>query len=209
VDGVHDLGGMQGFGPVEVEPDEPTFHGEWEARTFAVAGGALGAGGFNTPMFRHAIERMDPGHYLTSSYFEHWLTAVATLLVEAGMVSKDELDARAGTFALSRPAAVAPDDVQLGSGRDAPSFAVGDAVRVRDVHFAGHTRCPRYVRGRQGVIVRVEPVVPIPELEAHRNEKVLDPTYGVRFDAVELWSDAAEANAPVHVDLYERYLEPV
>jgi hypothetical protein len=104
VDGVHDLGGMQGFGPVEVEPDEPTFHGEWEARTFAVAGGALGAGGFNTPMFRHAIERMDPGHYLTSSYFEHWLTAVATLLVEAGMVSKDELDARAGTFALSRPA---------------------------------------------------------------------------------------------------------
>src|SRR5436305_1284363 len=86
---------MQGFGPVEVEPDEPTFHGEWEARMFAVAGGALGAGGFNTPMFRHAIERMDPGHYLTSSYFEHWLTAVATLLVEAGMISKDELAARA------------------------------------------------------------------------------------------------------------------
>ncbi len=94
VDGVHDLGGMQGFGPVEVEPDEPTFHGEWEARTFAVAGGALGAGGFNTPMFRHAIERMDPGHYLTSSYFEHWLTAVATLLVEEGMISRDDLDAR-------------------------------------------------------------------------------------------------------------------
>ena len=208
MDGVHDLGGMQGFGPVEVEPDEPTFHGEWEARTFAVAGGALGAGGFNTPMFRHAIERMDPGHYLTSSYFEHWLTAVATLLVEAAMISKAELDARAGTFALSRPATVAPDDVQLVSGRDTPRFEVGDAVRVRDIHFGGHTRCPRYVRGRRGVIVRVEPVVPIPELEAHRNEKVLGPTYGVRFDAAELWSDAAEANAPVHVDLYEQYLEP-
>ena len=114
----------------------------WEARTFAVAGGALGAGGFNTPMFRHAIERMDPGHYLTSSYFEHWLTAVATLLVEAGMISKDELDARAGAFALSRPATVAADDVQTRVRADAPSFAVGDAVRVRDVHFAGHTRCP-------------------------------------------------------------------
>ena len=67
MDGVHDLGGMQGFGPVEVEPDEPTFHGEWEARMFAVAGGALGAAGFNTPLFRHALERMDPGHYLPSS----------------------------------------------------------------------------------------------------------------------------------------------
>src|SRR2546429_5425954 len=99
---------MQGLGPVEVGPDEPRFHGEWEARTFAVAGGALGAGGFNTPMFRHAIERMDPRHYLTSSYFEHWLTAVATLLVEAGMISPGELDARARTLALSPPATGAP-----------------------------------------------------------------------------------------------------
>src|SRR4030081_2152076 len=199
---------MQGFGPVEVEPDEPTFHGAWEARTFAVAGGALGAGGFNTPMFRHAIERMDPGHYLTSSYFEHWLTAVATLLVEAAMISQAALDAPARTLCLSRPATVGPDDVQLGSERETPRFAVGDAVRVRDIHFGGPARCPGYVGVRQGVIVRVEPVVPIPELEAHRNEKVLDPTYGVRFEAAELWSDAAEANAPVHVDLYEQYLEP-
>src|SRR5437588_12621773 len=141
---------MQGVGPVVVERDEPTFHGEWEARTFAVAGGAVGAGGFNTPMFRHAIERMDPGHYLTSSYFEHWLTAVATLLVEAGMISKGELDARAGTFALSRPAAIAPDDVEVVSGRDTPRFAVGDPVRGRDSHFAGHTRCPPHVRGWPG-----------------------------------------------------------
>src|SRR5215218_5162104 len=111
VDGVHDLGGMQGFGPVEVEPDEPVFHDEWEARTFALAAGALGAGGFNTPMFRHAIERMDPGHYLTSSYYEHWLTAVATLLVEAGMISRNELDARVGAFPLSRPSEVDAGDV--------------------------------------------------------------------------------------------------
>src|SRR3989440_11276624 len=153
---------MQGFGPVEVEPDEPTFHGEWEARPFAGAGGALGAGGSTPPLFRHAIERMDPGHYLTSSYFEHWLTAVATLLVEAAMISKTELDARAGTFALSRPATVAPDDVQLVSGRDTPRFEVGDAVRVRDVHFGGHTRCPRYVRGRRGGLARGGPRGPSP-----------------------------------------------
>jgi nitrile hydratase subunit beta len=209
VDGVHDLGGMQGFGPVEVELDEPTFHGEWEARMFAVAGGALGAGGFNTPMFRHAIERMDPGHYLTSSYFEHWLTAVATLLVEERMISRDELDARVSAFPLSRPPTVDADDVDAASSREEPRFAVGDAVRVRDLHFGGHTRCPRYVRGRRGVVARIDKPAPIPEVEAHRRERVLDPTYGVRFDAAELWSDAAEAKAPVHVDLYEEYLEPV
>ena len=208
MDGVHDLGGMQGFGPVEVEADEPVFHRPWEARIFAAAGGALGAGGFNTPMFRHAIERMDPGHYLTSSYYEHWLTAVATLLVEAGMISRNELDARVGAFPLSRPSAVDAGDIADAAPRQDARFEVGDAVLVRDLHFGGHTRCPRYVRGRQGVVVRIDPAAPIPELEAHRRERALDPTYGVRFEAGELWSDAAEANAAVHVDLYEQYLEP-
>jgi len=208
VDGVHDLAGMQGFGPVEVEADEPVFHHEWEGRTFGVGAAALSAGGFNTPMFRHAIERMDPGHYLTSSYYEHWLTAVATLLVEEGMISRGELETRVDAFPLSRPAAVGADDVDPSTSRDAPRFAIGDVVRVRDAHFAGHIRCPRYVRGRQGVVVRIEPVVPRPEVEAHRRAKVLDPTYGVRFDAAELWTDAASPNTTVHVDLYEQYLEP-
>ncbi len=101
------------------------------------------------------------------------------------------------------------DDVDAVSPREEPRFAVGDAVRVRDLHFGGHSRCPRYVRGRRGVVARIDVAAPIPEVEAHRRERVLDPTYGVRFDAAELWSDAAEANAPVHVDLYEQYLEPV
>jgi nitrile hydratase subunit beta len=208
VDGVHDLGGMEGFGAVEVDPEEPTFREPWEARTFAVTGGALVAGGFSTPMFRHAIERMDPGHYLTSSYYEHWLTAVATLLVEAGTIAPTELDARAGGFPLSHPAAVGARDVDAGAPPEAPRFVVGDDVRVRDVQFAGHTRCPRYVRGRRGVVVRVDSAAPIPEVEAHRGERVLDPSYSVRFDAAELWSEASETNACVHVDLTERYLEP-
>ncbi|HYV58629.1 MAG TPA: nitrile hydratase subunit beta [Acidimicrobiia bacterium] len=208
MDGVHDLGGMEGFGAVDVESAEPVFRHAWEARTFAVSAGALGAGGFSTPMFRHAIERMEPGHYLTSSYYEHWLTAVATLLVEAGMISHRELDDRAGGFPLSHPAAVGAEDVDAAVPNDTPRFEVGDAVRVRDVQFAGHTRCPRYVRGRRGIVVRVDPAAPIPELEAHRGERVLDPNYSVRFDAAELWSDVSEANACVHVDLYERYLEP-
>ena len=78
MEGIHDLGGMEGFGAVDVEPDEPVFHDEWEAHVFAIAGAALVAGGFNTPMFRHSIERMRPAHYLGSEYYEHWLTGVAS-----------------------------------------------------------------------------------------------------------------------------------
>jgi nitrile hydratase len=186
-----------------IEPDEPVFHDEWEGRTFAVAGAALGAGGFNTPMFRHAIERMDPGHYLTSSYYEHWLTAVATLLVEAGIVERAELGAG---FALSGPVLVGPDDVP-----DLPvgGYGVGDRVRVREIRFAGHTRCPGYVQGRVGTIVRIDEPAPVPELEAHRSERVTEPAYGVRFAATELWGPDADPAAAVHVDLSDRYLEPV
>jgi nitrile hydratase beta subunit len=207
VDGVHDLGGMQGFGPVEVEADEPVFHQDWEGRMFGLAVGTLGAVDFKTPMFRHAIERMDPGHYLTSSYFEHWLTAMATLLVEEGTISHDELDPLVDAFPLSRPPAVDADDVESGPQAAEPRFTVGDAVRVRDLQFAGHTRCPRYLRGRRGVVVRMEPAAPVPEVEAHRRERLLEHTYGVRFEAAELWGDES-ANAAVHVDLYERYLDP-
>ena len=207
VDGIHDLGGREGFGPVAPEPDEPVFHHPWEGRTFGLAGAALGAGGFNTPMFRHAIERMDPAHYLGSTYYEHWLTAVATLLVEAGMVDGDDLAARAGAFPLSRPALVTAEDPVPGPDVVEPRFGVGDRVRVRDVRFSGHTRCPGYVRGRTGTVVATGPDAPVPELEAHRRERVVEPTYAVRFDLTELWGDGAEAGA-VHVDLYDRYLEP-
>jgi nitrile hydratase subunit beta len=207
VDGVHDLGGMQGFGPVEVEPNEPFFRSEWEGRTFGVAGVAMMALGLNTAMFRHAIERMDPPHYLGSTYFEHWLTAAATLLVEEGVVTREDLEARAETFPLSRPVSGVPVDVEAPRSGGL-AFSVGERVRVRDLHFAGHTRCPRYVRNRRGVIVRVDDAAAIPEIEAHRRERVLEPTYSVRFDATELWGNAAEANAVVHVDLYQSYLEP-
>lgn len=198
---------MQGFGPVDVEPEEPVFHEPWEGRTYALSGAAVGAAGGNGPMFRHAIERMDPVHYLNSSYYEHWLTAFATLLAEAGVVSHDELEARAGSFPLSRPATVTGDDVPTRASSDNPNFALGDAVRVRDISFGGHTRCPGYLFGRRGTIARVGSPEPVPEIEAHRQERVLETTYCVRFDTSELWGDGAEPNTTVNVDLYEGYLE--
>jgi hypothetical protein len=200
MEGVHDLGGRDGFGPVEAEVDEPVFHEAWEGRTFGLAIAAMASGRFNTPMFRHAIERMDPVHYLSSSYYEHWLTAVATLLTESGDVDLDGPR-------LSRPVSPRAPEVGLEPPATTARFAVGDHVRVRDRRPFGHTRCPAYVRGRHGVVERVEPPANVPEIEAHRRELALEPVYGVRFTGTAVWGEAAEPSTSVHVDLYERYLD--
>lgn len=201
MDGVHDLGGREGFGPVLVEPDEPVFAAPWEGRTFAITGMALGALGVPTAAFRHAIERMDPAHYLASSYYEHWLTACATLAVEAGAIDAAAL----GDMPLSRPVhPAAVPDVRPGTET---RFAVGDAVVVRDRPFSGHTRCPAYVRGRPGTVSRVGPPGPVPELEAHARERVPEPTYTVTFAAGSLWPGSG-ADHTVAVDLYDHDLEP-
>jgi nitrile hydratase len=106
MNGVHDLGGVDGFGAVEVEAAEPVFHAEWERRVFGMTAVASAALVRNIHRFRHAVERMEPRHYLRSPYYEHWLTALATLLVESGAITLAELQARAACgFPLSRSAA--------------------------------------------------------------------------------------------------------
>jgi nitrile hydratase subunit beta len=206
VDGVHDLGGLEGFGDVEVEPNEPVFHEDWERRAFRANMAAMAAIGAGSPAFRHGIERMDPVHYLDSSYYEHWLTSAATLLVEAGVTSAEDLDRRAGgRFPLSRP-----DRGTLPTEADArgePRFSVGDRVRVREWHPPGHTRAPRYVQGKRGVIDRLDGADNFPDIEAHGGGRVVDPTYSVRFSARELWGEGGAENVTVNVDLWERYLE--
>ncbi len=236
MNGVHDLGGMDGFGAVDVEAHEPVFHARWEARVFALAAAVTAQRLANVHAFRHAIERMEPLHYLGSSYYEHWLTAIATLLVERGVVSREELDAAAGApFALSRPvrraaearavshaAGPARDGVIAGERRDAnaletdgeartrpgaPCFAVGDVVAVRNRHPLGHTRCPRYARGSGGTVVRVQGVV-----SAARRRGALDGALrraGVRrpLRRRDALGRRREPGRPVHVDLWESYLE--
>ena len=206
VDGIHDLGGMQGLGPVTHSPAEPAFHHGWEAvaqALMAVVAGAVEASGGE---FRHSIERMDPGHYLTSDYYEHWLTAAATLAVEHGLVTRSELEARAGgRFPLSGPALVPPVTIAV-PGVGAPRFGTGDHVRVRDWHSPGHTRCPGYVRGKAGMVVRVDGIHSVPDIEAHGAARRHEPTYSVRFDAADLWGDA-QRGVSVHVDLWDSYLE--
>jgi nitrile hydratase len=205
VDGIHDLGGLAGFGAVEVEVDEPVFHDDWERRVLRISPAAARALQYSGGAFRHSIERMDPGHYLTSSYYEHWLTGIATLMVEAGLVSPDELDRRAGGhFPLARPDR---GTTITGSPSSEPRFAVGDRVRVREWHPLGHTRAPRYVQGKRGVIARFDGSHNVPDIEAHGGGEIAEPAYSVRFTMRELWGDGAEDDDVVHVDLWERYLE--
>lgn len=208
VDGIHDLGGVQGFGAVAHSPAEPAFQQRWQAVARAllvvVAGAVQASGG----EFRHSIERMEPAHYLTSSYYERWLTAAATLAIEHGLVTRAELEARAGgRFPLSGPVLTLP---VADAGPDAGQlrFAAGDRIGVREWHPSGHTRCPRYVRGKAGTVARVDGTFSVPDVEAHGTARRYEPTYSVRFDAAELWADG-QHGVWVHVDLWDSYLEPL
>jgi nitrile hydratase subunit beta len=208
MDGIHDLGGMSGFGPVDVEPDEPVFHEPWEGLAFALNGLGIGViKAYNIDEYRHSVERMDPAHYLAATYYERMLTGVATLLVEKGVVAHEVLEARAGgRFPLARPIAEQPV-VDLRPRLEA-RFAIGDRVVVRDIHPAGHTRVPRYVRGKRGVVVHVAPAFSFPDAAAHGVARRNEHTYHVEFEARELWPDAAGSHETMIVDLWDSYLEP-
>lgn len=208
MNGIHDLGGLDGFGPVPHEPDQAASREPWELRAFALAAAASAAGVFGGPAFRHAIERIPPARYLACSYYERWTTAVATLLVEREVVDRDRLvEAAGGHFPLAGPVR-APRLAAPGGDVTTARFAAGDRVRVRNDHPLGHTRCPRYVRGRAGVVVRVDGPANFDDVEAHSDGKRLDPLYCVAFEVAELWGDSADLASTVHVDLFDAYLEP-
>jgi len=224
MDGIHDVGGMHGFGPVERESDEPVFHAPWEAAVVAIMRAAGTRGIYNIDEFRHGIERMDPAHYLASGYYEHWLDGITRVLLEKGVIGAEELGARTEFFgarpeapaaaALSGPPlprAAANADWLQSAVRDAaiaPRFAPGDAVVTRAFHPRGHTRLPRYARGKRGVIAAVHGVHVFPDTNAHGLGEQPQPLYSVRFEGRELWGESAEPNQLVHLDLWESYLSP-
>jgi nitrile hydratase beta subunit len=216
MNGVHDMGGMDGFGPVVRERDEPAFHAEWERRMYALASLAMRAGQINIDEFRHAIERIPPARYLASSYYERWLAAAETLLVERGIVTRAELLAKED--AAIDPALIAnaiaargPAPVKDKSAKSAPRarYAQGDRVRARNLNPSGHTRLPRYVRGKAGTVVRDWGVFVFPDTNAHHAGTKRQHCYSVVFDARELWGKSAASRERVHIDLWEDYLEPI
>jgi hypothetical protein len=202
VNGVHDLGGMHGFGAIPVEPDEPVFHAAWEGRVLAMQGRGRRTHLYNLDEFRHAIERMPAARYLAASYYERWLTAIETLLLEKGIVTPEELATGSAVGPAEPSEAPADDRPPL-----RPRFAVGEAVFTRNTHPSGHTRLPRYARGRRGVVRSVHGPFLLPDTNARRSSRDWEPVYAVELSARELWGDGAPARDGVCVDIWESYLE--
>ena len=204
MDGIHDLGGKQGFGTVRYTLDAPAFHAAWEVRANSLYAHAVRLGLFNMDEYRHAIERMDARHYLSASYYERSLTSLASLCVEKGLVTREELEQRAqGRFPLA--AESAPGRTNL-PGRE--RFAPGDRVRVRADYVAGHVRMPGCIRGKAGVVVSESPRYPFPDAHAHGVPADDEPTYDVRFRSEDLWPHSSDT-ALVHVGVFQSYLERI
>jgi nitrile hydratase len=204
MDGMHDLGGKQGFGRVRHSASAQAFHAPWEKRVQALVALAVSRRVFNMDEYRHAIERMEPRHYLAASYYERSLTGAATLCVEKGAVTREELERLAGgEFPLSRPSATGRPNA---AARE--RLRPGDRVRVKEDFIAGHVRMPGYIRGKIGVVVSESPAYPFPDAHAHGIESADEPTYDVRFRAEDLWPHSADP-AMVHAGVFQSYLERV
>ena len=202
MDGIHDLGGRQGFGRIRFTQGATAFHAPWEVRANSLYAHAVRMGLFNMDEYRHAIERMDPRHYLAASYYERSLTGLLTLCVEKGVVTREELERRAGgSVPLSAASAAGRSNA---SNRQ--RFKPGDRVRVKVDSVPGHIRMPGYIRGKVGVVVSESPTYPFPDAHAHGVASEDEPTYDVRFRSEDLWPGSAEP-ALVHVGVFQSYLE--
>ena len=222
MDGIHDVGGMDGFG--DLPPDEPDdaspFHEDWEAlaEVFFLTG--VGQDAFSLDEFRRELEQQEPAYYLSTPYYERWLTALESLFVDAGHVSRGDLRERAQAFAAGEAEMPTVEDRAIhesiqsgvaesyGSEREPqePQFAVGEGVRVRKRHPTGHTRCPRYVRGAVGEIAAHRGTHVYPDANAHGEERA-EPLYNVRFDAAALWGEDDTDADTVRIELWEPYLQ--
>lgn len=217
MDGIHDLGGMDGFGRVDAEPDEPVFHAAWEGRVMAMQRAMMYAGAWNIDMLRYAQERLPPRVYLGVSYYERWALATESSVVERGCGTADELASGHALHpgkALPRKlmaAMVADGLIRGGYARPAPRparFAPGDRVRAKNIHPPTHTRLPRYARGHVGTVERVHGCHVFPDTAAIDRGEDPQWLYTVRFDGPELWGPHSDPTVSVSIEAFEPYLEP-
>jgi nitrile hydratase subunit beta len=217
MDGVHDLGGREGFGPIEGKHDPKVIHADWEMRDFAIKQSSAGGKTWTVDWFRYCRELADPVDYLTRPYYDQWLTTAVVQLIDEGYLTLDEIKSGASTFAPKpgRPPQTA--DAARASVKHprsfaapvnaAPRFAPGQSVRCRLDGGSGHTRLPGYARGRAGVIHAHHGGHVLPDAAArgeHRGEHL----YTVSFASSDLWAEAKGRVDRVFVDLWESYLEP-
>ncbi len=216
MEGIHDLGGKQGFGPIDTGHGDLPWHSDWERRMWALSRSGL-TPGITIDWFRHAIERMVPADYLTFPYYEKWCTNYLMLLVDNGAVTLDEVftghvgrpsegpepksleDVLAGNRAACRSFAVESETAAM--------FAIGDAVITRRLMHDGHTRLPAYVRGATGQVIAHHGGHLFADDGAAGIERG-EHLYTVAFTATELWGEGADQRDTVMLDLWESYLVP-
>jgi nitrile hydratase subunit beta len=218
MNGPNDLGGQMGFGAIAPEPNEPVFHAEWEGRTLGLTNAFGGLRAWNIDANRHRRELLPPAQYLSKSYYDIWITAFAAKLVERGLATPEEVasgHARGPAKALAR-AALSPNEavalIARGSPylRPAPAparFAAGDRVRTKVMNPVGHTRLPRYARGKVGIVEARRGAHVYPDSNAHGLGEDPQWLYTVRFTGVELWGEDADPKLSVSIDAFEPYLD--
>ena len=214
---VHDMGGMHGFGPIVIDESKSVFHENWHGRIFALRMACAFHRKWNADMGRYARERMPPADFLAASYYERGLYSLETLLVENGLISSEELKTgRATSVSKNAPTLQVADIPKIVRSRRRtriqedvpPSYKVGDFVMAKNINPIGHTRMPRYVRGRRGVIDRDHGVFVFADSNAMTREKKPQHLYSVRFTASELWGDNFSLIDSIYLDLWDDHLEP-
>ena len=220
MNGPHDMGGMQCFGPVLPEQNEPLFHASWEGKALALTVAMGASGAWNIDQSRSTRESLPPATYLGSSYYEIWIRGLEQLMLSRDLVTQAELTSgQLQTPAKPVARVLQADQVRaaLAAGSPsertmagAPHFAIGTRVMARNLHPAGHTRLPRYVRGHVGIIERVHGAHVLPDANSQvPADPQADWLYTVSFAAVDLWGADADPTARVSVDAWQRYLEAI
>jgi nitrile hydratase len=218
MNGVHDMGGMHGMGLIQNEKDEPVFHQRWESRVLALTLAMEAWGKWPLDSSRHLRELIPSAEYLRMSYYEKWLAGLVELLIKTGLLTRREIEsAKPASDSLKTIPPLTADKVlsvlRRGgrASRDvpvSPRFQVGQRVRARNNHPTGHTRLPRYTRGKLGTIDRDHGVFVFPDTNAHSLGEKPQHVYSVRFAARELWGEQAVPQDAVYIDMWDDYLEP-
>lgn len=218
MNGIHDMGGMQDMGPIEHEENESVFHAPWESRVFAMMLAAGAWRKWNLDAFRHTREVLRAEDYLRLSYYEQWFLGLRDLLVRRGLVTAQELEtgvpaagAAKATPPLTADKIPATLPNRIHAQREAPvspRFRKGQLVRARNINPVGHTRLPRYARGKVGTVDRNQGVFVFPDTNAHFLGEKPQHVYSVRYAARELWGAQASEKDCVYLDMWDDYLDP-
>jgi len=217
MNGVHDVGGLQDMGPVQHEKAEPVFHAAWEGRIYGIDRSLRFIGKWNLDAWRHQIELLPPADYFRLTYYERWLRVNEQLALKHGLVTPQELEtgvpdpgSAKATPALTAAIAAKRFGRGIPSSDDPavpPQFRVGQHVRARNMNPPGHTRLPRYARGKTGIITLDHGVYLFPDSNAHSHGEKRQHVYSVRFSARELWGNNASPRDSIHLGMWDDYLE--